>query len=404
MTNTRIDDPAVRTYWGVVLLLFAAGCSVALHIGKVPAALPVLRDEWQLTLTQSGLIVSLYSLLIAATGIMLGVSVRRIGYIRFAITGVAIVGVGSMAGAYAQGLPMLLLTRTIEGFGWIITVIAFPSLLTALCRPRDRELVMAMWGAFVPLGAGGMLLLAPQLQSFGGWRLSWQFAGFLSLLAAVLVFVLTRQYRVRFNELHVETGRPDLHDLKKPVVWILSACFFFYSFQFTAVTSFLPSLLIETDDWTLDYASRFTAYVIISNALGNVAAGALLRRGVNFQLLLLCGAMGMGICAFIVFNADIALSLRMVSAFAFSILGGLIPGTLFATLSKAASVPAAVGLLIGLMLQCSGAGQLFGGVAFAAAVEHFHSWQAAGVLSLIVTILASLAAVLTCYREFSLSK
>jgi len=146
----KSEIPPQHTQWSVVLLLFAAGCSVALHIGKVPSALPEIRSLWQLTLTQSGLIVSLYSLLIALSGLLLGVLVRRMGYVGFAIAGVSVVGVASVAGAFVQSLPLLLLTRAMEGFGWIVTVVAFPSLLAALSHPSDRVLVMGIWAAWLP--------------------------------------------------------------------------------------------------------------------------------------------------------------------------------------------------------------------------------------------------------------
>lgn len=381
-----------RTYWLSIGLLFFAGCSTALHMGKVPSALPLLRAQWELSLTQSGLILSIYSVLIGAGGLMLGILVRRVGYVKFAIVGVATVGIGSLFGAQAEALSWLLLGRAIEGLGWIVAVIALPSLLAALSRPVDRPLVMGIWGAFVPIGAGSMLLLAPSLQQLGGWRLSWWVAAGLSLAAAVLVIFVVRRHTDRLAPLGRDANPAQFSDLRKAVVWLLSGCFFMYSFQFIAVTSYLPTLFVETTNLSLASASTITALVIMANAVGNVVAGILMRRGLAHVPLLVVGALGMGLFALVIFTSAVSPTVRLLCAFGFSALGGLIPGVLFTTLPRAASSVSAVGLLIGLMMQLSGAGQLVGGILIPGAAETFGSWQAAGVVAFCAGVSGALMA------------
>ena len=389
------DDAGGATQWAAIGLLFFAACTVTLHIGKAPPSLPVLRELWQLSLTQTGYIVSLYSLLIATCGLLLGTLVKRVGYCNFAVLGVGIVGIGSVASTQANELSWLLLGRAVEGFGWIISVVALPSLFQALSRPADRAVVMGIWGAFVPVGAGIMLLLTPVLQARGGWQLSWWFAGVISLLAAIIVLHITRSYPQRFAHLISSRERVDFSDLKRPVVWLLSGCFFAYSFQFLAVTSFLPTLFIESTSLSLPAASRLVAVVIMGNAIGNVAAGYLTRRGVGHVTLLIVGALSMGMCALIVYSTQISTPLRLISAMGFSMLGGIIPGVLFITLPRAVSNVASLGMLVGLMMQCSGIGQLLGGIAVPASVELFGTWQAAGFVALTAGIIGSALALPT---------
>ena len=71
------DLPSDRTEWLAITLLYLVGCTTALHIGKIPVAIPLIREQWQLSLTQTGLIVSLYSILIAISGLLLGLLIRR---------------------------------------------------------------------------------------------------------------------------------------------------------------------------------------------------------------------------------------------------------------------------------------------------------------------------------------
>lgn len=378
--DTSGSTACERSHWIAIALLFLSGSTVALHIGKVPAALPELRQFWQLSLTQASLIVSLYALMIAATGMIIGLLVKRYGYRNFAVLGIALVGTASIAGSLASGFSVLLLTRVIEGFGWIISAIAIPPLLNGLAATRDQPLVMGIWGAFVPLGSGCMLFLSPLLQSHGDWRLSWQFAGALSLIAALAVMLVARRFASKLEVLQSINPGPGFAEIRQPLIWIISGCFFIYSIQFTAVTSFLPSLFLETSDWTLPQISYLVALVVVSNAAGNIMAGVLLRRGYDPVHLLFTGAVGMGCSCLLIFNAELWLPLRLLAAFAFTIIGGLMPGTCFGSLPRVASCAAGVGLLIGLMMQCSGFGQLAGPVMLAASVDYSGTWMSAGYL------------------------
>ncbi|MFK8079991.1 MAG: CynX/NimT family MFS transporter [Granulosicoccus sp.] len=397
-TASRSDavnrSAAKTTQWLPVFLLFFSGCTAALHIGKIPAALPGLTDQLQLTLTQSGLIVSLYALMIATLGCLLGLLVRQFGYVAFAMTGLGLVAVGSLLGSMSTSLHWLLPTRVLEGLGWIMSAIAFPPMLTALAAPRDRLLVLGIWGGFVPLGAGAMLIAAPWLQHIGGWQLSWQVAGAASLLALLTVWKVTRETNTDLQSPKDGGGVFAKKEFKKPEIWLYSFCFFAYSCQFVGVTAFLPTLFIDTSNWSLANTSRVVALVVLSNVLGNVVAGYLLRRGFRSTSLLILGAAVMGISALIVFTEAFSMTTRIAAAFMLTAFGGLVPGTLFASVPRVTNNPWAIGLLNGIMLQFSGIGQLAGGVLVPGVVESFHSWQAGGVFCLLIAAAGCLAAAL----------
>ncbi|MFK8076018.1 MAG: CynX/NimT family MFS transporter [Granulosicoccus sp.] len=386
LNNEPTNGLEPRTAWGAVIVLYLAGCTTGLHIGKVPVAIPLIREQWQLSLTQTGFIISLYSILIATSGLLLGVLIRRLGYVPFAIVGVGTVGVGALLGSFADGLPLLLIGRSIEGLGWIISVIVLPSLISALSASKDRSFVMAFWASFLPVGAGSMLLLAPQLQSMGGWQLSWWVASAISLLAACSVAVVTRSHRAYLIQLNRNTLKGSYADLAKPVVWLLSGCFFVYSFGYIPLVSYLPLLLVETSSLTLEVVSTIVALVMICNALGSILVGVLSRKGVGYIRLLIIGLMGGGLCALLVFAPWPNTSMRITAAVAFSIVGGIVPGVLFSIMPKAASHPSSVGILVGFMMQLSGTGMLVGGIVVPGVVDLFNVWFAAGITLFLMAV------------------
>jgi MFS family permease len=375
-TPTPIEP--TQTAWAAISLLYLAGCTTGLHIGKIPVAIPLLQDIWQLSLTQSGLIISLHSILIATCGLLLAVAVRRLGYAPFAIFGVGIVGVGSFIGSFADSMPLLLIGRSIEGLGWIISVIVLPALISALSTPKDRPLVMAAWASFMPVGAGTMLLSAPTFQAYGGWQLSWLVGSAVSILAAISVFVVVGNHRDGLSHLGATSGNFDFSDLRKRIVWLLSGCFLLYSLSYIPLISFLPLLLVETSTLTLGWASSIAAVVMLSNSVGSVSAGIYLRKGYDPVKVMVAGALVSGLCALFVFAPISSTPVRILCAFGFSMISGILPGVLFSTMPRAASTPSSIGLLLGLMMQFAGIGMLIGGVIIPGATDYFNAWGAAG--------------------------
>lgn len=395
---------AGNSRWQVLGLLFVAGCTLALHHGKVPAALPAIKSEFSLSLTAAGSIVATYSLLSALSAMLCGFVIARLGYARFAVVGIVLSGLGSLLGATSTGLWSLLFSRVLEGFGWVLAVLALPTIMSALCRDRDRSLVMGVWGAFVPIGAGSMLFLSPFILDLGGWRLSWVICGVVSLIAAVMVWVICRQQASRLTGLSTGVTRLPVAELKRPSVWLLTACFMVYAFQYSSVTALLPILLLETTTLDLATASWWVALVVLLNAVGNVSAGWLIRRGVSRSDILLFSAVVGGITANIAYFDGGSAATRIAAALGFSILGGLTPGTVFATVPVLASSPAVVGVLIGLAMQGTGIGQLVGPVALPAVVEASGGrWGYGGMMMLFMGLLGAFFAYLLGQRMSRLS-
>ena len=72
MAATRPASPHAGAAWIVIL----AGVSAALHVGKLPPALPVLQGELGITLVQAGFLLSLVQLASMTLGIVAGLITR----------------------------------------------------------------------------------------------------------------------------------------------------------------------------------------------------------------------------------------------------------------------------------------------------------------------------------------
>ena len=374
------------TNWPAVITLYLCGCTLALHIGKLPVALPLLSDEFNLSLAQSGNLVAIYAVLIALCGLPIGMVVARVGYFAFSIVGISLGMVGSFVAVFSSSVSILLLMRLLEGLGWIMAVVALPVIMSSLSSAKDRPVVLGLWGSFMSVGTGSMLLLAPMLQEIGGWRLAWAMSGVLSLLGTIAAIFVFNQQRANLVDKArapaVSVIKQDLYQ-RETIAAVL--CFMCYSFQYVAFTAFLPTLLIRESGMPLSSASYWVALIIFANGIGNVSAGWLINFDLKRSHVLIGASLLSGFFAMLAFAIQDAAG-SIVFALLTTSISGVIPGTLFSTAGLLASSAAATGVVIGFMLSGAGIGQTAGPLVLTRVVESTGQWYAGGLLCLLVAV------------------
>lgn len=385
------QQPLTHTRWGASAALFLAGCTLALHVGKFPAALPLLVDEFSLSLSQSGNLVSIYALLIASCALMLGIVVSRIGYVHFAVTGLGLCVAGSLAGMLTDSAAVLMWSRACEGFGWIFGVIAFPVLLTSLCQAKDRAVMLGIWGSFMPIGGGLMMLITPTLQNIHSWRLVWAVSMLLTIVGLIALIGVVNKNKDMLFTVKRSTVPVNLNDLKKPESLAALVCFGVYSFLFLGSTAFLPLQLVEESGLQFSTAVYWATLVMIFNAIGNIASGSLIARGCTRCGLITFASLTSGILALVIFAVPEP-AIRIAAALLLTSISGLIPGTLFSSAPLISSSVAGVGVIIGFMLTGTGIGQLAGPFVVSRIVEWSGNWYSGGLACLAVSCLGAVFA------------
>jgi MFS family permease len=172
----------------VVLAAVVVGVGVvcALHVGKLPVAIPVLQTSLGLTLLQAGFLLSLVQLAGMTLGLLVGLMADHIGPRRVMLTGLVLLALGSLLGGMSTGVHGLLATRVLEGLGFLLAVLPAPGLLRQRVRdPRTLARALGWWGAYMPLGTATALLCGAPLLAQIGWRPVWFSLAFLTLLAAI---------------------------------------------------------------------------------------------------------------------------------------------------------------------------------------------------------------------------
>ena len=76
--------------------MFAVGVIAALHIGKLPVAIPVLRDSLGVGLVQAGFLLSAVQLAGMGVGVLAGMAADRLGLRRSLLPGQIILALASL--------------------------------------------------------------------------------------------------------------------------------------------------------------------------------------------------------------------------------------------------------------------------------------------------------------------
>lgn len=387
-----------------VLVVIAAGVAAALHIGKLSPALPALGEALGVTLVQAGFLLSLVQLAGMTLGLLVGLTADGLGLRRSMLGGLLLLSVASLLGAWARDVQTLLVLRAMEGLGFLLVSMPAPSLIRHLVRPERMSAMLGLWGAYMPLGTASALLCGPLLITLYGWECWWWVLALLTLGIAIWVWRVVPADLARAAD--AKGGRPWqgwAHRLRLTLgasgPWLVALSFAVYSGQWLSVIGFLPTIYAHAGV-AGGVSAVLTALVAAVNMVGNIASGRLLGRGVRPQVLLYVGfgVMGLGtLLAFVTYplspdGSGLPPGLRFVAVLLFSMVGGMIPGTLFSLAVRLAPGEGTVSTTVGWMQQWSSLGQFAGPplvawVASRAGGWHL-TWTVTGACALVGLLLA----------------
>ncbi len=376
------------TRWGAVWAVFFSGLICGAYIGKVPPALPALREDLGLSLVEAGFIATMINVLGGLVGMFAGVFADRYGHKRFALAGLAALAAGGLLGAAAQSYPMLLTSRFIEGFGFILTTVAGVALMTGVTLPADRPRTLSMWSTYMPTGGGLALVLAPVAIALIGWRGFWVAHAFAALAAFVLVARVVPAPRFGGQ---VGSLRLAAESLAQPGSVALSLVFLCYTAQWAAVMVWLPTFAVDKAGVGITVAAWLTAGMVGINIPGNLLGGWLMSRGARRGNLIVIASLAQGLAAAGIFLDLLPDAGRYLACLCFSFIGGMIPAAVMTGLPLHAKTREHLGTTNGMIMQSSQIGQFISPILIAWLVTRYASWSAGFGVMLVLALAAAAA-------------
>ncbi|UDF04365.1 CynX/NimT family MFS transporter [Asticcacaulis sp. AND118] len=276
----------IDSHWRPIFLLWFTGVLAAAALGKFASLSPVISDDLGLSRVEAGWLVSLIETGGASLGIIAGLLIARLGSRKALLYGMGLLTVGGLGGALIPGVWTLFAARLIESGGYLLVVIAAPSLIATVARPQDQGAALTLWSTFVPAGFAIGMGLSGVMLLFTGWRsvlIVWALLAGLALFAAARTPAVeppTKAQSDSQGRASESEHRFALFGMRLPPlpVWLMCAGFGFYTTLFVGLIAMFPLFLTEQGQ-SPSLAATVTGIASAATLGGAWAAAQALQRG-----------------------------------------------------------------------------------------------------------------------------
>lgn len=266
----------------------------------VVSLFPFLKEDWGLTDTQCGLLVSAVSWSILVFSFPASVVIDRWSR-KKSIGAMAVLwSLATAACAFTKTFPQLFLARTAIGIGEAGYAPGGTAMISALFPEKKRSLIVGIWNASIPLGSALGIALGGLIAARYGWRQAFGIVALPGLLIALLFFFVKDYRTVALVKTRTADGREGserrmtpseiIHDFTRTPSLVLT--FFAFAgntFLTTALMSWLPSYFNRVQGLPPDRASLKSSLImvmaIIGSPLGGFLADQWLKKKAEARLL-----------------------------------------------------------------------------------------------------------------------
>src|SRR5262249_21745424 len=125
----------------------------------------------------------------ALLGLVAGKWCERIGHARALRLGLLVILLAAGACGLCDSAAALLAARGIAGLGYLLVVVAGPTLMAEASLPRHQPLALSLWSTFVPVGMAVTGIAVSTATSSVGWRAIFAADALLMAVALTLAMV-----------------------------------------------------------------------------------------------------------------------------------------------------------------------------------------------------------------------
>jgi predicted MFS family arabinose efflux permease len=274
-------------------LWLASGCAVAVSIAGfgIPALSPQLRDAFDLSITQIGLLVSVLFFSGALTSIPAGILIDRAGASFAVATGEVLAAAGFTTCVATSSSIVLFLGMAVIGAGYGIVSPGSTALASLEIPDNQRGLAMGIRVMGQTLGGAFAGLALPLIAHLVGWR--WTLV--LPVAACLVAATLALRHRVRKGGAHRGPSPAAIRAFTPPLRRLMWAYGCAMATLQIGLLAFIPIFLVDQKGLSVPAASvgYFTAFLL--GSVGRVGWG-IYSDSLGSRLLPLCiVALGSGV-------------------------------------------------------------------------------------------------------------
>jgi len=302
--------PHDRYKYVLLLMCWLGLFYICLNRNIVSSVLPSLMDEFGLSYTTAGFLISALILTHASLQLPSGYLADRFSKRKLIVLcTIAYSSVTTITGLFSSSYLLLVIFQVLMGVSGSFFFISAQSLVVENFSPEKRGKALGIWITAFPSSILAAALVFPMLTKMSGWRTPYVLSG---LFGFVVVFVLWKMIKEPKRVSSDYTGSFS-SVVRNPLINRLVIIGFFLT-QIVGFSSLLPTFLVKEYELDLTMAGLLWSITPIASILGSIVGGSLCDAFKKRTILILTSS----------FSSAILLSLFMFSKVLFLVLAVLI--------------------------------------------------------------------------------
>jgi MFS family permease len=288
---------AARTAGIALFLLTALNLFNFIDRYILPGVQPLVQKEFGVNDAQIGLLTTAFFFTYMLVAPLTGWLGDRFPRKPLIIAGALLWSAATLYTAWVHSYETLLIRHAVVGIGEATFSIFAPALLADFYPERDRNRILSIFYATIPVGGALGYLTGGVLGQHYGWRMPFFIAALPGVLIALGFWLFVREpKRGSADSLAPTLDRATLHGLaNNPGFWCATLGLAMWTFAVGGISTFLPTYFVRFAHMSIAKAGTVTgALTVVDGLLGTIVGGWLgqiwLRR--NSRALYLISAWG----------------------------------------------------------------------------------------------------------------
>lgn len=386
-----------QNYLLVAIMFVLTATVIAANQFKVPTIMNDVAAAFNMTESQAPWLMSIFTMVGIFLAIPTGGLAQKFGPKVMVVAAAIFIGLGSLVGAFSSSASMLILSRGIEGIGFIFATVCGPLAIARYVEPSKVGFATGIWATWVSLGQISAFNITPAM--FGSMSISniWIVYGVAAVvMAALLQLVVKGNYgnvvsstgpKVKFSAIF---GKKNLI--------LLCLAFITFNFVFMSGLTFAPTYLENTGMMTKSAAAFAVSIPMIISIFSSPVFGKLSdMMGGGHKKLLLLGLIVLGPSIALLFSTST--TLVYLGGILFGAIGMGVPAMILGSVGEVAENPELMGPAMGLMMTCQNLGMFLGTSTFMPMVNMVGgSFTTAGLILIPIALIGVLFTIMAKFK------
>lgn len=273
-------DQASVYAWVVFALSFGLLMSDHMSRQTLGAVGPLIKAQWALSNKELASLSSVVALAVGVMSLPLSLAADRIGRVRSLVAMATLWSLATLAGAWVQSYPQMLVARLLVGVGEAAYGSVGLAVVLAAFPVRMRATLSSSFLAGSAVGQMIGVALGARIAAIHGWRATFSWVGAVGLVLALAYMLVVRESRLGPVPRREPIDWPALARqlLGNRLLLLVYFCSGIQLYCTATLSVFMPILLTRYYGMSLPVAGQTTAVLLLTLAVGMVLCGILADR------------------------------------------------------------------------------------------------------------------------------